>query len=189
MTGKELGKEKNKIFEEAKKVLEGNWIELEDGEGYTRPAEGIYPLQWNLDSSFAAYGYSHYDVPRAIIELRSLFKGQWSNGFLPHIIFHKKVEHYFPNEDFWDSKNVTDKSPRDVGTSGISQPPIVAIGRSVAQHSIRIQKRYRDEKSGEWKTTTYFRPDELPKLALVVSKTYEHLMLRETDDTRSAPAS
>lgn len=62
-------------------------------------------------------------------------------------------------------------------------------GRSAAQHSIRIQKRYRDEKSGEWKSTTYFRPDELPKLALVVSKTYEHLMLRETDDTRSALAS
>ena len=62
-------------------------------------------------------------------------------------------------------------------------------GRSAAQHSIRIQKRYRDEKSGEWKSTTYFRPDELPKLALVVSKTYEHLMLRETQDTSPTPAS
>jgi hypothetical protein len=62
-------------------------------------------------------------------------------------------------------------------------------GRSVPQHSIRIQKRYRDEKSGEWKTTTYFRPDELPKLALVVSKAYEHLMLREMDDTSLTPTS
>lgn len=57
-------------------------------------------------------------------------------------------------------------------------------GRNAAQHSIRIQKRYRDEKSGEWKTTTYFRPDELPKLALVVSRTYEHLMLRATGDSK-----
>jgi hypothetical protein len=62
-------------------------------------------------------------------------------------------------------------------------------GRSAAQHSIRIQKRYRDEKSGEWKTTTYFRPDELPKLALVVSKAYEHLMLREVDDSKRTPTS
>ena len=62
-------------------------------------------------------------------------------------------------------------------------------GRSVPQHSIRIQKRYRDEKSGEWKTTTYFRPDELPKLGLVVSKAYEHLMLREIQDTSPTPAS
>ena len=57
-------------------------------------------------------------------------------------------------------------------------------GRSAAQHSIRIQKRHRDEKTGECKTTTYFRPDELPKLALVVSKAYEHLMLRETVDSK-----
>ena len=61
-------------------------------------------------------------------------------------------------------------------------------GRSVPQHSIRIQKRYRDEKSGEWKTTTYFRPDELPKLGLVVSKAYEHLMLREIEDANPKPA-
>ena len=62
-------------------------------------------------------------------------------------------------------------------------------GRSVAQHSIRVQKRYRDEKSGQWKTTTYFRPDELPKLALVVSRAYEFLMLREKDDTKRISAS
>jgi hypothetical protein len=62
-------------------------------------------------------------------------------------------------------------------------------GRSVAQHSIRIQKRYRDERSGQWKTTTYLRPDELPKLGLVVSKAYEHLTLREVQDTNPAAAS
>ncbi len=124
---KDLDDEKKQIFKDAKKVLEGNWIELEDGAGYTRPAEGIYPLQWSLDSSFATYGYSHYDVPKAITELRTFFKGQWSNGFLPHIIFQRKVKHYFPNEDFWESKNVTDKSPRDISTSGITQPPIIAM--------------------------------------------------------------
>ena len=59
-------------------------------------------------------------------------------------------------------------------------------GRSVAQPSIRIQKRYRDERSGEWKTTTYLRPDELPKLSPVVSKAYEYLMLRETDNGTAA---
>jgi hypothetical protein len=55
-------------------------------------------------------------------------------------------------------------------------------GRSVPQHSIRIQKRYRDEKSGEWKTTTYFRPDDLPKLVLVANKVYEDVMLRATNE-------
>lgn len=63
-------------------------------------------------------------------------------------------------------------------------------GRSVPQHSIRIQKRYRDERSGQWKSTTYFRPDDLPKLALVVNKVYEDVMLRtsaEGDVTAAEP--
>jgi len=56
-----------------------------------------------------------------------------------------------------------------------------ANGKSYPKFSIRIQKRYRDEKSGQWKTTTYIRPDELPKLALVATKAYEHLTLRVFD--------
>ena len=59
-------------------------------------------------------------------------------------------------------------------------------GRSAAQHLIRVQKRYRDDRKGEWKTTTYFRPDELPKLSLVVSRAYEFLTLREAADMGSA---
>ncbi len=61
-------------------------------------------------------------------------------------------------------------------------------GNSVRQHSIRIQKRYKDDKSGQWKTTTYVRPDELPKLALVASKAYEYVMLRQVDGTAMAHA-
>jgi hypothetical protein len=33
-------------------------------------------------------------------------------------------------------------------------------GRSVPQRSIRIEKRYRDDRTGEWKTTGYLRLDE-----------------------------
>ena len=57
------------------------------------------------------------------------------------------------------------------------------------QYSIRVQKRYRDDKDGQWKTTTYFRPDELPKLGLVVSRAYEFLTLRETDEPTAATVS
>lgn len=57
-------------------------------------------------------------------------------------------------------------------------------GRNVTQFSIRIQKRYRDERDGQWKSTTYFRPDELPKLVLVASKAYEDVMLRSSGDER-----
>ena len=62
-------------------------------------------------------------------------------------------------------------------------------GRVVPQYSIRVQKRYRDDKDGQWKTTTYFRPDELPKLGLVVSRAYEFLTLREPDEPTAATVS
>ncbi len=61
-----------------------------------------------------------------------------------------------------------------------------ASGQSIQRFTIRVQKRYRDDRSGQWKTTTYFRPDELPKLALVVSKAFEFLTLRETGQESAA---
>lgn len=59
-------------------------------------------------------------------------------------------------------------------------------GRATPLYSIRIQKRYRDDRDGQWKTTSYLRPDELPKLALVVSRAYEFLTLRETEEPSGA---
>lgn len=60
---------------------------------------------------------------------------------------------------------------------------VMVDGRQARQDTVRVQKRYRDGRSGEWRTTTYFRPDDLPKLILVVSRAYEHVMLREIDET------
>ena len=50
-------------------------------------------------------------------------------------------------------------------------------GESVV-HSVRIQKRYRDDRSGQWKSTSYLRPEDLPKLALLATRVYEHIYLR-----------
>jgi len=51
--------------------------------------------------------------------------------------------------------------------------------RAWTEHSIRVLKEYKDDRAGEWRTTTYFRTEDLPKLALVASKAYEFLSLRE----------
>lgn len=80
-----------------------------------------------------------------------------------------------------------DKKPRKEYRAGtivaaIWEDHTVINGRSFPQHDIRIQKRYRDERSGQWKTTTYFRPDDLPKLMLIAGKVYEDLMLRVVED-------
>jgi hypothetical protein len=71
--------------------------------------------------------------------------------------------------------------------AAIWESSTVINGKTVPQHSVRIQKRYRDERSGEWKSTTYFRPDDLPKLVLVASKVYEHVTLRIVDTPVEQP--
>lgn len=105
-------------IQEAKQILLNNWRE-----GYTIPSARLYPFQWNWDSGFICLGYIHFDMEKAIEEFRHLFKGQWSNGFLPHILFHKEAPNYFPNADFWGSAQVPE-APADLPTSGIGQPPV-----------------------------------------------------------------
>ncbi|MEM9448716.1 MAG: trehalase family glycosidase [Cyanobacteria bacterium P01_E01_bin.6] len=118
-----LSNTETRLVEQAKGVLRGNWL------GYaTKPAPHLYPYQWSWDSAFIAMGYAHYDQERAMQELRSLFDGQWTNGLLPHIVFHEwgnvdKV--YFPGPDYWQTER-SPYAPRYVETSGIVQPPVHA---------------------------------------------------------------
>ncbi len=115
---------RDSVVTQAKEVLAGNWVDLGEGKGFTRPADNLYPYQWNWDSGLIAYGYAHYDPERAAAELRSLFSGQWKNGFLPHIIFHDSKESrekkYTPGPEFWDCGD-------KVATSGLTQPPVHAM--------------------------------------------------------------
>jgi len=102
------------LDDEARAILATN-----DRGGYTVPTHGLYPYQWNWDSVFAAIGFAEHDMERAWVEIETLFSGQWENGMVPHIIFHKVDPSYFPGPDVW----------RGIGplpSSGISQPPIAA---------------------------------------------------------------
>ncbi|KJZ17990.1 MGH1-like glycoside hydrolase domain-containing protein [Loktanella sp. S4079] len=110
----------DKLDKRARKILQTN-----DRGLYTVPTKGLYPYQWNWDSAFCAWGIATYDVRRAWAELETLFTGQWDNGMVPHIVFHKQAIGYFPGPDVWDV-------PRVPHTSGITQPPIAAtMARSV----------------------------------------------------------
>ena len=108
------------VVHEAKRVLESNWR----GDR-TIPSEDLYPHQWNWDSGFAARGYLHFRLERAYTELRSLFEGQWRDGFLPHMIFSQDKLDHFPGPDYWHSE-YSEQAPEGVLTSGISQPPVHA---------------------------------------------------------------
>ncbi len=111
---------KVKLLEECQNVLEEN----RRGD-FTIPSPFLYPFQWNWDSGFIALGLLHIEPEKALLELETLFSGQWENGFLPHIIFHnaEKYTSYFPSADYWNSK-VSRFAPKDLGTSGITQPAV-----------------------------------------------------------------
>jgi len=98
----------------ARAILRGN-----DKGTYTIPTEGLYPYQWNWDSAFAAFGFAQFDVDRAWTELETLLSGQWANGMVPHILFHKTDPGYFPGPDVWGCNG-------PIRSSGISQPPVAA---------------------------------------------------------------
>ncbi|MFQ5792482.1 MAG: trehalase family glycosidase [Acidobacteriota bacterium] len=114
------GAKHTRLLDRAKRVLADNWTG-----SFTKPAPRLYPHQWNWDSGFIAIGYSHFDQRRARRELLSLFRAQWQNGMLPHVVYHHPSDNYCPYPDTWDSAS-SPEAPKNVPTSGLTQPPIHA---------------------------------------------------------------
>lgn len=90
-----------------------------DRGGYTVPTHGLYPFQWSWDSAITVLGWMKLDESRAWREAEFMFRGQWDNGMVPHILFHKDAESYFPGPDVWGGDH-------PVPSSAISQPPVWA---------------------------------------------------------------
>ena len=92
---------------------------------WTCPSRDLYPHQWLWDSCFVAIGLARRDPHRAAAELRSLFRAQWTNGMLPHLIFAAGV-HDRASRRMWRSK--TDpRAPPGIDTSCVTQPPLPAV--------------------------------------------------------------
>ncbi len=107
---------RNKLIEEAKKVLLGN-----KKRGYTLPTNNkLYPAQWKWDSGFISLGYSYFNLKYALDEITTLLRGQWKDGMIPHILFHDLKTDYYPNHSVWNCGN-------KIHSSGITQPPVLAI--------------------------------------------------------------
>lgn len=112
----------SEIVQKAENVLNQNWTG-----SFTKPAPGLYPHQWSWDAAFIAIGEVHHNQERAQQELRHLFRGQWKNGMIPHIVFNENGEKgsYFPGPDFWQAE-LSPNAPGQPKTSGICQPPLHA---------------------------------------------------------------
>jgi hypothetical protein len=109
------------LWSAAVEVLRDNWMGTA-----TLPSREQYPHQWSWDSAFISVGWAHIDPGRAQQELVSLFRGQWSSGRVPQIVFNTNADAqaYFPGPDFWQSDTI-DEAPV-APTSGIVQPPVHA---------------------------------------------------------------
>lgn len=105
----------DQLIQHARQVLSDN-----DRGTYTVPTKGLYPFQWNWDSALSALGFSHFDEPRAWTEIDTLMAHQWDDGMVPHIIFHKEDDGYYPGPEVWGTG-------RPVPTSGITQPPVAGF--------------------------------------------------------------
>ncbi len=99
-------------------------LQMNDRDGYTMPAAGLYPHQWLWDSCFIAVGLRHVDLERAKAEILSLLRGQWHNGMLPNIIFRNERE-YRTDRNIWRSW-LNPFAPQGIATTGITQPPMLA---------------------------------------------------------------
>lgn len=105
----------NALYDQAVGILEDN-----DLGHYTVPTHGLYPFQWNWDSALSALGQYYVDEGRAWTEIETLFEHQWEDGMVPHIIFHKEDEGYFPGPEVWATN-------RPTPTTGITQPPVTGF--------------------------------------------------------------
>lgn len=125
---------KQLIIENCKAVLAENWRDK-----FTVPAEGLYPHQWLWDSCFIAIGKSNYDIKQAQKELKSLLRGQWANGMLPHMIFSNHGLHK-RDRNIWQSWR-NPHAPDDVSTSGFTQPPMLAEAVVKIGEKLKITER------------------------------------------------
>ena len=113
------------LIRAAESVLRAN-----DRGDYSVPTAGLYPVQFNWDSAFAALGYGTTDPDRAWRELESLLSAQWPDGTVPHIAFRGEHAGYFPGPEVWKTGTVSPSvatSGPCIPTSGITQPPVAAI--------------------------------------------------------------
>lgn len=111
------------LWKAAARVLDANWTGTA-----TAASPGLYPHQWSWDSAFISMGLARHRRDRAEAELLSLFRGQWADGMLPHIVFNTRLARhaFFPGPELWRSERQPD-APRGVHTSGLTQPPLHAL--------------------------------------------------------------
>jgi glycogen debranching enzyme len=104
---------------------------------FIAPANVEYTYQWFWDSAFHAIVLSNFDIEWAKSEVLNYLKGQWEDGFMPHVIFWTATLTNLPHWGFIESKSgfldFVKNTLRLRGatiipkTSALTQPPVMPI--------------------------------------------------------------
>jgi hypothetical protein len=121
----------------------------------TKAAPHLYPHQWSWDAGFNAIGLASLDLPRARLELDSLFAGQWRNGLLPHIVFDPTEHGYWPGPAQWECQAHNEEAPSSPATSGIIDPPVHAIAVDRILATADLADRDERERTAAWARGIY----------------------------------
>ncbi|OQS00626.1 hypothetical protein ACHHYP_03242 [Achlya hypogyna] len=88
------------------------------------------------DALFAAQAIAHRNFSRAAKQFNSILKHQWSNGFMPDIIYGPSVgvsttwlptnKTFYPGPAFWSTSEHNNGTNKSLPTSGILAPPLHA---------------------------------------------------------------
>ncbi len=114
------------LLDKVRLVMENN-RRTKDEHQFTLPSPELYPFQWLWDSCFHAMILSHFDIPAAKAELRSVVSSPLPSGMLPHIIYHTRTEDI---PKLWGREqrgDIITSSWGVVGTSSITQPPLLVL--------------------------------------------------------------
>lgn len=111
---------------------------------YVTPAAGMYdnggPFLW--DVAISATAMASYDPQLAAKGLVRILEGQWQNGMVPNMHFGgpKHLQHY--KDSFtWASRHLNSDAPRNLPTSSITQPPILANSALIVGQALPADER------------------------------------------------
>ncbi len=102
------------------KLAQDTLVKNFSSDGFSIPANGLYPGQWLWDSGFIALGFMTFDEERAWKEIETLLSCQWADGMMPHINFLADASCYTVGPKIWQCH-----APSGAPTSGITQPPVL----------------------------------------------------------------
>jgi len=107
--------EDDQVKSAALDVLQSAW---RDDRGYCLPNADVYPHMWLWDSCFHSIAWASLHDERGVVELGHALHKQFSNGFLPHMVYAG------PN-------TVYRGPPSDV--SCFTQPPVYSLAMTWAE--------------------------------------------------------